>query len=189
MSSETTCISFGSLPLCLLVGLSGSYVVLAANGPHLPGLPSPPLSTSSHSCTNCCVFLAAPLPFLQVLSISFWVSGAHYSASAILVADSWGWKGLGGPRGVCVCTCIFVCVLVSIRLVHGDPGVIQLEDRWQITDYETSRTPVERLNKLLAWNKNKLCSHYIPTISLHCLRICSYRQCSWSKQAGREARY
>lgn len=41
--------SLGSLPHCLLVRLSGSYIVLAANGPHLPIFPPlHPLSSLPH---------------------------------------------------------------------------------------------------------------------------------------------
>lgn len=130
-TQQTAKKSFGSLPLCLLVRLSGSYIVLAANGPHLPSLPSPALSSSSHSPANCCVFLAAPLPFLQVLSISFWVSGAHYSVSAIFVVDSCGWKEwVGSCVHVHLCTSLDDCVWVWWPCCHTVRGYVTDHRVW-----------------------------------------------------------
>lgn len=107
--------SFGSLPCSLLVRLSGSYIVLAANGPHLPMFPpshplslphfifSPPPNTH----TNCCVFLAAPCPFSKCYRYHF---GCQ---ELIILRQLFWWKTVREVGGLSVCLCLSEVILLS----------------------------------------------------------------------------
>lgn len=132
------------------------------------------LTSSSHSPTNRCVFLAAPLPFLQVLSISFWVSGAHYSVSAILVEDSWGWMewvAFSAYAHAFVYKCVCACMVTLV------PCWERIGDRSQ-SGGGGEQSPIAGPDKLLACNKNKLKTHQKSTVSEICVQICCSRQSS-----------
>lgn len=84
--------SFGSVPCCLLVRLSGSYIVLAANGPRLPIFPpshpllllclissSHPLRTHTHQLL--CLFSSAVAIFPSVIDIILGVRSSLFCVS------------------------------------------------------------------------------------------------------------
>lgn len=116
--------SFGSLPCFLLVRLSGSYIVLAANGPHLPIFPpshplsllylissSHPLQTHTHQLL--CLFSSAVAIFPSVIDIILGVR------SSLFCVSYFGRDGEGGVWPFSLCLCLSEVILLSYCRGHG----------------------------------------------------------------------
>ena len=119
--------SFGSLPLRPLVMLSGSYIVLAANGPHLPSHPSSLaltplplliLSLCVHSPANRCLFSST---IAKCYRYNFGCQELIILCQLFSVEAEWSGSA---P----VCTLMHLCMSVCV-CVHGDPAVILGDDR------------------------------------------------------------